>query len=187
MTSCPLINCLKRAAPCDLPRSSVMQRLLRATDFHQSGMPSLIGSSLRWPSPYLGCSILITSAPKSASNTVANGAATRSEEHTSELQSPYVISYAVFLFLMMRRPPTSPLFPYTTLFRSITIFGMFDLDHVSAEIREQYGRERRCDHVAGIDHAHAFERFVFALFGQWKIVVFPAVVGHLYSIASHRI
>src|SRR5437867_354027 len=34
----------------------------------------------------------------------------RSEEHTSELQSPYD--------LVCRLPPTSPLFPYTTLFRS---------------------------------------------------------------------
>ena len=52
----------------------------------------------------------------------------RSEEHTSELQSPLDISYAVFclkkIFLMIRRPPRSTqkwtLFPYTTLFRSIT-------------------------------------------------------------------
>src|SRR3989338_9032789 len=29
------------------------------------------------------------------------------------------ISYTLFFFLMMRRPPRSPLFPYTTLFRSI--------------------------------------------------------------------
>src|ERR1035437_5704737 len=29
------------------------------------------------------------------------------------------ISYAVFFFLMIRRPPRSTLFPYTTLFRSI--------------------------------------------------------------------
>ena len=47
---------------------------------------------------------------------------TRSEEHTSELQSPRIISYAVFclkkIFLMIRRPPRSTLFPYTTLFRS---------------------------------------------------------------------
>ena len=47
----------------------------------------------------------------------------RSEEHTSELQSPVPISYAVFclkkIFLMIRRPPRSTLFPYTTLFRSI--------------------------------------------------------------------
>ena len=49
--------------------------------------------------------------------------ADRSEEHTSELQSPSIISYAVFclkkIFLMIRRPPRSTLFPYTTLFRSI--------------------------------------------------------------------
>ena len=46
----------------------------------------------------------------------------RSEEHTSELQSRIDISYAVFclkkIFLMIRRPPRSTLFPYTTLFRS---------------------------------------------------------------------
>ena len=46
----------------------------------------------------------------------------RSEEHTSELQSLASISYAVFclkkIFLMIRRPPRSTLFPYTTLFRS---------------------------------------------------------------------
>ena len=46
----------------------------------------------------------------------------RSEEHTSELQSRETISYAVFclkkIFLMIRRPPRSTLFPYTTLFRS---------------------------------------------------------------------
>ena len=46
----------------------------------------------------------------------------RSEEHTSELQSHVSISYAVFclkkIFLMIRRPPRSTLFPYTTLFRS---------------------------------------------------------------------
>ena len=47
----------------------------------------------------------------------------RSEEHTSELQSRLSISYAVFclkkIFLMIRRPPRSTLFPYTTLFRSL--------------------------------------------------------------------
>ena len=54
----------------------------------------------------------------------------RSEEHTSELQSPLDISYAVFclkkIFLMIRRPPRSTqkwtLFPYTTLFRSFSSF-----------------------------------------------------------------
>ena len=55
----------------------------------------------------------------------------RSEEHTSELQSPVTISYAVFclkkIFLMIRRPPRSTLpltlFPYTTLFRSTGTIG----------------------------------------------------------------
>src|SRR3990172_7013601 len=40
----------------------------------------------------------------------------RSEEHTSELQSRLHL-VCPLLFLMIRRPPRSPLFPYTTLFR----------------------------------------------------------------------
>src|SRR3990167_5478116 len=40
----------------------------------------------------------------------------RSEEHTSELQSQS--NLVCRLFLMIRRPPRSTLFPYTTLFRS---------------------------------------------------------------------
>src|SRR6202521_3583432 len=43
----------------------------------------------------------------------------RSEEHTSELQSPQNLVCRL-LFLMIRRPPRSTLFPYTTLFRSST-------------------------------------------------------------------
>src|SRR2546430_2250774 len=54
----------------------------------------------------------------------------RSEEHTSELQSQSNLvcrlllakksrsTYPFFFFLMIRRPPRSTLFPYTTLFRS---------------------------------------------------------------------
>src|SRR3990167_5427410 len=41
----------------------------------------------------------------------------RSEEHTSELQSQSNLLCLLF-FLMIRRPPRSTLFPYTTLFRS---------------------------------------------------------------------
>src|SRR3990167_8266424 len=41
----------------------------------------------------------------------------RSEEHTSELQSQSNLVFQLF-FLMIRRPPRSTLFPYTTLFRS---------------------------------------------------------------------
>src|SRR3990172_8381343 len=42
----------------------------------------------------------------------------RSEEHTSELQSRLHLLCPLF-FLMIRRPPRSTLFPYTTLFRSM--------------------------------------------------------------------
>src|SRR5574343_565607 len=41
----------------------------------------------------------------------------RSEEHTSELESHHALIW-LFFFLMIRRPPRSTLFPYTTLFRS---------------------------------------------------------------------
>src|SRR3990172_2048616 len=41
----------------------------------------------------------------------------RSEEHTSELQSRLHLLCPLF-FLMIRRPPRSTLFPYTTLFRT---------------------------------------------------------------------
>src|SRR3989338_5559879 len=41
----------------------------------------------------------------------------RSEEHTSELQTQFHLVCRLF-FLMIRRPPRSPLFPHTTLFRS---------------------------------------------------------------------
>src|SRR5246127_3099578 len=48
---------------------------------------------------------------------LANGTLPRSEEHTSELQSQSNLVCRL-LFLMIRRPPRSTLFPYTTLFRS---------------------------------------------------------------------
>src|SRR2546422_5214071 len=34
------------------------------------------------------------------------------------LHAPLVLSFFLFFFLMIRRPPRSTLFPYTTLFRS---------------------------------------------------------------------
>src|SRR3989304_5821390 len=46
-----------------------------------------------------------------------NLAVERSEEHTSELQSRLHL-LCPLVFLMIRRPPRSTLFPYTTLFRS---------------------------------------------------------------------
>src|SRR3990172_3647649 len=42
----------------------------------------------------------------------------RDRKSTRLNSSHRYISYSLFFFLMTRRPPTSPLFPYTTLFRS---------------------------------------------------------------------
>src|SRR2546430_15647965 len=36
-----------------------------------------------------------------------------------------MLYFLFFFFLMIRRPPRSTLFPYTTLFRSLPISGMF--------------------------------------------------------------
>src|SRR5207249_11830747 len=49
----------------------------------------------------------------------------------------FVFSYLVFFFLMIRRPPRSTLFPYTTLFRSIfdrfRVIAATDPAHSKAE------------------------------------------------------
>src|SRR5258708_5384712 len=52
----------------------------------------------------------------------------RSGEHTSELQSPDHLVCRLF-FLMIRRPPRSTLFPYTTLFRSEVLHEIRQRDH----------------------------------------------------------
>src|SRR3990167_6874547 len=63
----------------------------------------------------------------------------RSEEHTSELQSQSNLLFPPF-FLMIRRPPRSTLFPYTTLFRSLRQEEEPQRS-VSAEVRAR-GRRR---------------------------------------------
>src|SRR3990172_7113007 len=50
----------------------------------------------------------------------------RSEEHTSELQSRLHLVCRL-LFLRIRRPPRSTLFPYTTLFRSAVVGWVLEL------------------------------------------------------------
>src|ERR1041385_2010027 len=60
----------------------------------------------------LRCGPTSTSSPRSSAS-----AAWRSEEHTSELQSRLHLVCRL-VFVMIRRPPRSTLFPYTTLFRS---------------------------------------------------------------------
>src|SRR5437870_8044690 len=55
--------------------------------------------------------------------------------------SPMLLSYFfTFFFLMIRRPPTSTLFPYTTLFRS----DCFDaVGHIVRKLRRLTARDSR--------------------------------------------
>src|SRR2546422_7206146 len=45
----------------------------------------------------------------------------------SDMKTNHVMSSHYFFFLMIRRPPRSTLFPYTTLFRSVTPRVMTDV------------------------------------------------------------
>src|ERR1051325_1408992 len=124
----------------------------------------------------------------------------RSEEHTSELQSPYVISYAVFclkkkytpgsapracqtsgpgrtssgsrstssplalFFLMIRRPPRSTLFPYTTLFRSLDgLPGERRGDSQAAGDPARFVAERSEEHTSELQSPYVISYAVFCL------------------------
>src|SRR5579863_1754613 len=49
------------------------------------------------------------------------------------------VLFLFFFFLMIRRPPRSTLFPYTTLFRSVDLFGR---RRSGCRGRSEFGRER---------------------------------------------
>src|SRR5438034_8826546 len=61
-------------------------------------------------------------------------------------------SYFSFFFLMIRRPPRSTLFPYTTLFRSLSPSSRANpkhaCGHASSRIRWNAGRERSEEHTS---------------------------------------
>src|SRR5689334_24650208 len=57
--------------------------------------------------------------------------------HTYLYHSPLPFPLLLFFFLMIRRPPRSTLFPYTTLFRSVR-----RLEHAQRRRPERLRRER---------------------------------------------
>src|SRR3712207_9174110 len=67
-----------------------------------------------------------------------------------------VIWCVVFFFLMIRRPPRSTLFPYTTLFRSVPVGSVREVaDQAGVEARAAVGRREAPDLRAaapGRDH-----------------------------------
>src|SRR5256885_6979412 len=66
-----------------------------------------------------------------------------------------VQSYLSFFFLMIRRPPRSTLFPYTTLFRSVISGSRFDVprdeDAARGHVECADGRDERGVRAGGAD------------------------------------
>src|SRR2546430_12554510 len=69
--------------------------------------------------------------------------------------------HALFFFLMIRRPPRSTLFPYTTLFRSELDADARDVAQISlgeelrpAGAREADEEDARADHDEALDERH---------------------------------
>src|SRR5436853_1539954 len=56
----------------------------------------------------------------------------------------FVLFVFFFVFLMIRRPPRSTLFPYTTLFRSIADYRLRGADHLLRQLAVR--RDHYADH-----------------------------------------
>src|SRR3712207_8178316 len=54
-----------------------------------------------------------------------------------------------FFFLMIRRPPRSTLFPYTTLFRSESNLAALDENHDAGRGRDDFGQAREVEDGVG--------------------------------------
>src|SRR3989441_4974618 len=64
-----------------------------------------------------------------------------------------------FFFLMIRRPPRSTLFPYTTLFRSKVQLDLAALKALSHDARTKYGLGGAVQHGASTLPPEAFSQF----------------------------
>src|SRR5438445_9538664 len=60
----------------------------------------------------------------------------------------------IFFFLMIRRPPRSTLFPYTTLFRSL---AFVQTSNARTKIRQWFKRERREENIFRRSEEHTSE------------------------------
>src|SRR3712207_9294415 len=61
------------------------------------------------------------------------------------------LAIAMFFFLMIRRPPRSTLFPYTTLFRSVALWVDSFTDHFDPEVALATRSE---EHTLNSSHAN---------------------------------
>src|SRR5688572_32861510 len=65
--------------------------------------------------------------------------------NSSSITLPHILFLLLFFFLMIRRPPRSTLFPYTTLFRSALV------DHVNASLLTDSARVTAACPTSGAD------------------------------------
>jgi hypothetical protein len=97
------------SAPSAHPRSSPTVRLLRLISFHHSGTPSFWWPWPRMASPCTGCSILMTSAPKSPSIWQHRGPARIVDTSTTRSPSRGIIKLA----FLAKRSGNRNAVPYT--------------------------------------------------------------------------
>src|SRR5437764_10022546 len=97
-----------------------------------------------------------------------------------------MISMCTFFFLMIRRPPRSTLFPYTTLFRSVLLaHGLealrlaIDVDVLDAQVR-RVRRHRSEEHTSEPSH-RCISYAVFCL-KKKKINQKSSMVQHLKTL-----
>src|ERR1044071_930044 len=84
---------------------------------------------------------------------------------------------SLFFFLMIRRPPRSTLFPYTTLFRSVRIFG--ELSPAAAERLALRWLNRSEEHTSELQSRVDISYAVFCLKKKHQIIdvrVLPVTV-----------
>src|SRR2546422_7026747 len=94
----------------------------------------------------------------------------------------------IFFFLMIRRPPRSTLFPYTTLFRSLRIGVMPDANHGLLGFSGGFGplRKRSEEHTSELSRLHLVCRL---LLEKKKKTTITATANtqkqHLHTLASN--
>src|SRR5207253_10714251 len=105
-----------------------------------------------------------------------------------QLISPTTDFSCMIFFLMLRRPPRSTLFPYTTLFRSLNRFPL-KVHRGSLGVFRDDGREvqrfdqlRRLEHGGFLNRASAGDRGLFVLH---KINLFLAALDLRCAAGNH--
>src|SRR3990167_2383249 len=110
-----------------------------------------------------------------------NGQHDRTDRKSTRLNSSHSqISYSVF-FLMIRRPPRSTLFPYTTLFRSHGALAVCQIAHVRPLTRSRW-RQRSARPNRSEEHTSELQsqsNLVFRLFFN------DTATTEIYTLSLH--